>query len=498
MKGLSLIAGGTASQAGAGFQAVNPATGEKLEPHFYSASQEELEQATHAAEAAFTVYKHVSGTDRATFLRKIAEGLTSAGEEIVARANLETGLPLPRLNGELGRTTGQLRLFADVAEEGSWVDARIDEAQPDRKPLPRADVRSMLRPLGPVAVFGASNFPLAFSVAGGDTAAALAAGCPVIVKAHPAHPGTSELVGNVIQAAVAACGLPAGVFSLLFDAATSVGAALVVDPRVKAVGFTGSAAGGHGSDEACSRPGRAYSCLCGDGQQQPRVSPAGSNARSWGRQQALIAEKTLVAPFAGRLGVRQVDLGQFLQPGTKVVTLQALDPIAADFYVPQQSLGGLHVGEPVAITTDAYPGRPFTAGVSAITPQVDQASRTVLVRAIVGNRDHALIPGMFVGVTLATGRPEMRLTLPQSAISFAPYGDTVFVVRHDAHGRAMVHQAAVATGARRGDQVAIVSGLAAGDVVVSAGQTKLHEGTPVVVNNTIQPDASVDLQLPEE
>lgn len=215
-------------------------------------------------------------------------------------------------------------------------------------------------------------------------------------------------------------------------------------------------------------------------------------------QQALIAEKTLVAPFAGRLGVRQVDLGQFLQPGTKVVTLQALDPIAADFYVPQQSLGGLHVGEPVAITTDAYPGRPFTAGVSAITPQVDQASRTVLVRAIVGNRDHALIPGMFVGVTLATGRPQMRLTLPQSAISFAPYGDTVFVVRHDAHGRAMVHQAAVATGARRGDQVAIVSGLAAGDVVVSAGQTKLHEGTPVVVNNTIQPDASVDLQLPEE
>ena len=215
-------------------------------------------------------------------------------------------------------------------------------------------------------------------------------------------------------------------------------------------------------------------------------------------QQSLIDEKTLVAPFAGRLGVRQVDLGQYLQPGTKVVTLQALDPIAADFYVPQQALGGLRAGEAVAITTDAFPGRQFTAAVSAITPQVDQASRTVLVRAIVRNADRALIPGMFVDVTLATEKPEMRLTLPQAAISFAPYGDTVFVVRRDAQGQAVAHQVAVATGARRGDQVAILSGLAPGDTVVSAGQTKLHDGTPVVVNNAIEPDASVDLQVPEE
>ncbi len=244
MKGLSLIAGGTAQAVGAGFQSVNPATGEKLQPLFYSASHDALEQAALAAEAAYTFYKNVSGAERAAFLRRIADRLAAAGEEIVTRANLETGLPLARLNGELGRTTGQLRLFADVAEEGSWVDARVDEAMPDRKPLPRPDIRSMLRPLGPVAVFGASNFPLAFSVAGGDTAAALAAGCPVIVKAHPAHPGTSELVGVVIQAAVKESGLPAGVFSLLFDSGTSVGAALVLDPRVKAVGFTGSAAGG--------------------------------------------------------------------------------------------------------------------------------------------------------------------------------------------------------------------------------------------------------------
>ncbi len=244
MRGLSLVGGGTAAAAGAVFQAVNPANGEKLEPFFYAASQETLEQACSAAHAAFAQYKNISGVQRAAFLRGIAGGLAAAGEEIVARAHLETGLPLARLHGELGRTTGQLHLFADVVEEGSWVDARIDEALPERKPLPRADIRSMLRPLGPVAVFGASNFPLAFSVAGGDTAAALAAGCPVVVKAHPAHPGTSELVGAVLQAAVEASGLPAGVFSLLFDANTTAGAALVADPRIKAVGFTGSSAGG--------------------------------------------------------------------------------------------------------------------------------------------------------------------------------------------------------------------------------------------------------------
>ncbi len=216
-------------------------------------------------------------------------------------------------------------------------------------------------------------------------------------------------------------------------------------------------------------------------------------------QQALIDEKTLVAPFAGRLGVRQVDLGQYLQPGTKVVTLQALDPIAADFYVPQQDVGHLKLGEQVSIRTDAFPGRDFAAAISAITPQVDQASRTVLVRAIVRNTDRALIPGMFVNVTVVTGQPEQRLTLPSAAISFAPYGDTVFVVQRDpAGGHAVVHQVTVATGETRGDQVAVVSGLKPGDVVVTAGQTKLHDGTPVIANNTIEPDASVNPSVPEE
>ena len=226
------------------FRATNPQTGAALEPAFRSASAAEVEAAAQAAASAAPVFASVSGKDRGAFLRSIADELTENGELIVSRAHLETGLPLPRLQGELARTTGQLRLFAEVVEEGSWVDARIDDAMPERKPLPRSDPRSMLRPLGPVAVFGASNFPLAFSVAGGDTAAAFAAGCPVVVKAHPAHPGTSELVATAIQVAVQQAGLPPGVFGMLLDAGIAVGEALVQHPEIKAVAFTGSAGGG--------------------------------------------------------------------------------------------------------------------------------------------------------------------------------------------------------------------------------------------------------------
>jgi len=188
-------------------------------------------------------------------LRKIAERIESIAGEVIERAAQETALPQARLQGETARTCAQLRLFAQVVEEGSWVQARIDRAAPERKPLPKPDLRSMLRPLGPVVVFGASNFPLAFSVAGGDTASALAAGNPVIFKAHPAHPGTSELVGRAIQQSVRECGLPEGVFSLLFDAGTQVGTALVKHPQIKAGAFTGSRAGGRAlMDIAAARP----------------------------------------------------------------------------------------------------------------------------------------------------------------------------------------------------------------------------------------------------
>ncbi len=226
------------------FYATNPATGGQLQPGFASATTEEGELAVRLAAEAFEIYQRVPGRERGAFLRKIAETIESTAGEVIERAALETALPQARLQGEIARTCGQLRLFAQVVEEGSWVEARIDRAAPERKPLPKPDLRSMLRPLGPVVVFGASNFPLAFSVAGGDTASALAAGNPVIFKAHPAHPGTGELVGRAIQQSVRECGLPGGVFSLLFDAGTHVGTALVKHPQIKAGAFTGSRAAG--------------------------------------------------------------------------------------------------------------------------------------------------------------------------------------------------------------------------------------------------------------
>ncbi len=244
LSGLSLIGEHNVEPKGITFCGVNPTNGEVLEPAFYSATHYDIDLATTLAQDACPILAGLSGHERALLLRSIADGLTAEGPAITERAHLETGLPMPRLQGELGRTTGQLRLFADAVEEGSWVNARIDEADRERKPLPRPDLRSMLRPLGPVAVFGASNFPLAFSVAGGDTVSALAAGNPVIVKAHPAHPGTSELVGRVIQNVVRQSGLPAGIFALLFDAGIDVGISLAQHPAIKAIAFTGSASGG--------------------------------------------------------------------------------------------------------------------------------------------------------------------------------------------------------------------------------------------------------------
>ena len=222
----------------------DPATGAELDPAYGGAGAQELQRACALAAAAFDPYRETRPEPRARFLEKIAENILGIGDALIVRAMQESGLPRARLEGERGRTVGQLKLFADVLREGSWLEARVDAAMPERKPMPRSDLRMRHVPLGPVAVFGASNFPLAFSVAGGDTASALAAGCPVVVKAHPAHPGTSEMVGRAIQAAVQQCGLPEGVFSLLYGAGNWLGGALVADPRIKAVGFTGSRGGG--------------------------------------------------------------------------------------------------------------------------------------------------------------------------------------------------------------------------------------------------------------
>ncbi len=246
--------GGSLSGASA-FHAVDPVSGEVLEPEYRDATGSEVDRAFKEAERAFRVYRRKAPQEKAAFLERIGEVIIELGDELIERCMRETGLPRARLQGERGRTVNQLRLFAQVVREGSWVDARIDRAVPDREPVPKPDLRRMYIPLGPVGIFGASNFPLAFSVAGGDTASALAAGCPVVVKAHPAHPGTSEMIGNAIVIAALETGMPEGVFSMLHGVSNHVGMAMVNHPAAKAIGFTGSFAGGKALyDAAVRRP----------------------------------------------------------------------------------------------------------------------------------------------------------------------------------------------------------------------------------------------------
>ena len=255
LTGLSIIAGKQAAPGRKTFRALNPRTSEALATEFHTASESDVAAALRAADEAFQSYQSVSGTARAAFLEKIAEEIMALGDALLQRAAEETGLGLDRLTGERARTCGQLKLYGATAREGSWVDARIDRALPERQPLPRPDLRRMLLPLGPVVVFGSSNFPFAYSVAGGDTASALAAGCPVVVKAHEAHPGTSELVARAINRAVVACGMSPGVFSLLQGDGRVIGGPLVQHPLTQAVGFTGSLRAGRAlADLAAARP----------------------------------------------------------------------------------------------------------------------------------------------------------------------------------------------------------------------------------------------------
>lgn len=244
LTGHSLIAGQPTAGEGKTTFGFNPATNQALEPTYTLLTEEQLRAATAAAAEAFPSFSTLDPETHASLLEAIADNIEAIGDELIVRAGQETGLPAARLQGERARTTGQLRLFATVVRQGDFRGVRIDPAIPERAPLPRADIRQRQIPLGPVAVFGASNFPLAFSTAGGDTASALAAGCPVVFKAHNAHPGTSELVGQAITKAVKDNGLHPGVFSLIYGPGASIGQALVADPAIKAVGFTGSQAAG--------------------------------------------------------------------------------------------------------------------------------------------------------------------------------------------------------------------------------------------------------------
>ena len=255
LEGGQLIGRKTSRKGKESFQAVNPATGEALPGTFHHATRGELKQAVALADEAYELLAAKTPEQKAAFLDKIAEEIMNCGDALLERCNQETALPLARLQGERGRTCGQLKMFANLIREGSWVDARIETAMPDRQPAAKPDIRLMRRSLGPVVVFCASNFPLGFSVAGGDTASALAAGNPVIVKAHHAHPGTAEIVGHAIQRAAKATDMPDGTFSLLYGPGGELGTALVKHPSIKAVGFTGSRRAGRALfDAAVKRP----------------------------------------------------------------------------------------------------------------------------------------------------------------------------------------------------------------------------------------------------
>ncbi|WP_277964347.1 aldehyde dehydrogenase (NADP(+)) [Pseudomonas sp. RIT-To-2] len=253
IRGHHYIGGGRSAQGSVVVKSVDASTGAELPFDFYQATPAEVDAAARAAQAAYPAYRNVSSERRAQFLDAIADELDSLGDDFVALVTQETALPAARIQGERARTSGQMRLFAKVLRRGDFYGARIDRALPERAPLPRPDLRQYRIGVGPVAVFGASNFPLAFSTAGGDTAAALAAGCPVVFKAHSGHMATAERVANAIIRAAVSSGMPAGVFNMIYGA--GVGEALVKHPAIQAVGFTGSLKGGRALyDMAASRP----------------------------------------------------------------------------------------------------------------------------------------------------------------------------------------------------------------------------------------------------
>jgi alpha-ketoglutaric semialdehyde dehydrogenase len=251
--GKNFIGNRLLAKSSVSFQAVDPSNGKELEGLFYEATPGEVAEAADLAGTAFSIYRNKTGKEKALFLETIADEILNLGDALITRCCAETGLPEGRITGERGRTMGQLKLFAQVLHEGSWVDARIENAIPEREPVPKPDIRSMLKALGPAGIFGASNFPLAFSVAGGDTASALAAGCPVVVKAHPAHPGTCELVAGAIIKAAEKCDMPEGIFSMVHGRSAEVGMAIVTHPMIKAIAFTGSYKGGKAIFDAAAR-----------------------------------------------------------------------------------------------------------------------------------------------------------------------------------------------------------------------------------------------------
>ncbi len=369
--------------------ASSPATGPAQD--FAVGTPAHVAAACEAAEAAFPDYAARPRADRAAFLTRIAEEIEARGPAITDIGACETGLPAARLEGERGRTVMQLRLFAAHVLQDGWLDRRHDAALPDRQPLPRPDLKLIQRPIGPVAVFGASNFPLAFSVAGGDTASALAAGCPVVVKGHSAHPGTGEIVAQAIDAARRACGMPAGVFSLIQGGRRDVGEALVRHPLIKAVGFTGSLAGGRALFDLCAaRP-----------EPIPFFGELGSVNPMFLLPAALAARGEAIA--RGWAGSLTLGAGQFCtNPGIAVV----IDGPEADAFVSAARAALAAVGPQVMLTDGiaaAYrQGRDRVAGAAGVravlTTACDGRSATPQLFEVSGAdwlSDHALAEEVF-------------------------------------------------------------------------------------------------------
>jgi NADP-dependent aldehyde dehydrogenase len=345
----------------------SPAHGEALD--FSVGTPAHVDRAVRAAEEAFASYGQTSRDERAAFLEKIADEIEARAIEITAIGTSETGLPTARLDGERGRTTGQLRLFAAHIRKGDYLDIRHDAALPDRKPLPRPDLKLVQRPIGPVAVFGASNFPLAFSTAGGDTASALAAGCPVVVKGHSAHPGTGEIVAQAIESAILACGLHPGVFSLIQGGRRDVGESLVQHPLIRAVGFTGSLAGGRALYDLCAKRPDPI----------PFFGELGSVNPTFLLPHALAARGDQIA--AGWVASLTQGAGQFCtNPGLVI----ALDGPEADAFERAAAAGLAAVAEQVMLTDGiaaAYrDGQARIAGAGGVEALVETTSEGRIAR----------------------------------------------------------------------------------------------------------------------
>lgn len=313
LTGKNLIGNEESGKGTTTFYAKNPTTQEFLHPAFQEATVNEVDEAVTKAKHAFLNYKAKSNEEKAVFLETIAENILELGDTLIKRCMLETALPEARLTGERMRTVNQLRLFASVVREGSWVDVRIDTAIPDRVPVPKPDIRQIQIPVGPVGIFGASNFPFAFSVAGGDTVSALAAGCPVIVKAHPLHPGTSELVGKAILDAVRKTNMPDGVFSMVQGISNEVGMVLVNHPEIKAIGFTGSFKGGKAIFDAANSRAMPIPVFAEMGSVNPVFVLPG----------ALKERNEIIAK--GLIGAVSMGVGQFCTNPGLVVTLKSDD-----------------------------------------------------------------------------------------------------------------------------------------------------------------------------